>query len=138
METHHSLANRGLVRYMYALAMILWVPRYSDLQYIFPMHVTVILGYGLLSRLYDLLGDEDTGVVSNCIAALSEILASEGGMVVNTGLAHCLLHKYVYGYHVEYLCFIHLYTCLLVLNVFSVAIIIIDCLCLSMRRFSSN
>lgn len=41
----------------------------------------------------DLLYDRDPQVVSNCISALVEILASEGGMVVTTKIAHYLLNR---------------------------------------------
>ena len=43
--------------------------------------------------LYQMLRDRDPQVVTNCIAALSEILAGEGGMVVNTKIAHYLLNR---------------------------------------------
>lgn len=43
--------------------------------------------------LYQMLRDRDPQVVSNCISALSEILASEGGMVVNAKIAHYLLNR---------------------------------------------
>ena len=43
--------------------------------------------------LYQMLRDRDTRVVCNCIAALSEILANEGGMVVNKKIAHYLLNR---------------------------------------------
>ena len=43
--------------------------------------------------LYQMLRDRDPQVVTNCIAALSEILANEGGMVVNTKIAHYLLNR---------------------------------------------
>ena len=41
----------------------------------------------------DILYDRDPQVVSNCISALSEILASEGGVVVSTKIAHYLLNR---------------------------------------------
>ena len=41
----------------------------------------------------DLLYDRDPQVVSNCISVLAEILASEGGMVVTTKIAHYLLNR---------------------------------------------
>ena len=46
--------------------------------------------------LYQMLRDRDPQVVSNCIAALTELLASEGGMVVNTKIAHYLLNRLIY------------------------------------------
>lgn len=41
----------------------------------------------------DLLYDRDPQVVSNCISVLAEILASEGGMVITTKIAHYLLNR---------------------------------------------
>lgn len=41
----------------------------------------------------DLLYDQDSQVVSNCISVLVEVLASEGGMVVTTKIAHYLLNR---------------------------------------------
>ena len=41
----------------------------------------------------DLLYDHDLQVVSNCISVLVEILASEGGMVVTSKIAHYLLNR---------------------------------------------
>ena len=43
--------------------------------------------------LYQLLRDKDPQVVSNSISALNEVLAGEGGMVVNTKIAHYLLNR---------------------------------------------
>ena len=45
--------------------------------------------------LYQMLRDRDPQVVCNCIAALSEMLANEGGMVINTKIAHYLLNRLV-------------------------------------------
>ena len=45
--------------------------------------------------LYQLLRDRDPQVVSNSISALDEILASEGGMVVNTKISLYLLSRLV-------------------------------------------
>jgi len=47
----------------------------------------------LVDVLYQMLKDKDAQVVSNCISALNEILAGEGGMVVNTKIAHYLLNR---------------------------------------------
>ena len=47
----------------------------------------------LVDVLYQMLKDKDAQVVANCISALNEILASEGGMVVNTKIAHYLLNR---------------------------------------------
>ena len=55
----------------------------------------------LVDVLYQMLHDRDPQVVSNCISALSEILASEGGMVVNAKITHYLLSRsdyYMYMY----------------------------------------
>ena len=41
----------------------------------------------------DILYDRDPQVVSNCISVLVEVLASEGGMVVTTKLAHYFLNR---------------------------------------------
>ena len=41
----------------------------------------------------DLLYDRDPQVVSNCMSVLAEILASEGGIVVTTKIAHYLLNR---------------------------------------------
>ena len=50
----------------------------------------------LVDVLYQMLRDRDPQVVSNCISALSEILSSEGGMVVNTKITHYLLNRSAY------------------------------------------
>ncbi len=44
--------------------------------------------------LYQLLRDKDPQVVSNAISSLNEMLAGEGGMVVNTKITHYLLNRY--------------------------------------------
>lgn len=52
----------------------------------------------------DLLYDRDPQVVSNCISVLTEILASEGGMVITAKIAHYLLNRSdmnVVGIHVD-------------------------------------
>ncbi|XP_064391971.1 uncharacterized protein LOC135339670 [Halichondria panicea] len=43
--------------------------------------------------LYQLLRDKDPQVVSNAISSLNEMLAGEGGMVVNTKITHYLLNR---------------------------------------------
>ena len=43
--------------------------------------------------LYQLLRDKDPQVVSNSISALNEVLASEGGMVINIKITHYLLNR---------------------------------------------
>lgn len=47
----------------------------------------------LVDVLYQMLRDKDPQVVCNCISALNEILSEEGGMVVNTKIAHYLLNR---------------------------------------------
>jgi hypothetical protein len=42
----------------------------------------------LVDLLYQMLKDKDTGVISNVICALNEILVSEGGMAINTSVRH--------------------------------------------------
>ena len=46
-----------------------------------------------VDQLYNLLRDRDTGVVTNVIVALQEILRSEGGMAVNQPIIHHLLTR---------------------------------------------
>jgi vesicle coat complex subunit len=59
----------------------------SDLLTISPTELN------LVDVLYQMLRDRDPQVVSNCVSALSEVLASEGGMVVNSKIAHYLLNR---------------------------------------------
>ncbi|XP_077191061.1 AP-4 complex subunit beta-1 isoform X2 [Paroedura picta] len=47
----------------------------------------------LVNELYSLLRDQDPIVVVNCLRALEEILASEGGVVINKPIAHHLLNR---------------------------------------------
>ena len=44
----------------------------------------------------DILYDRDPQVVSNCISALSEILAPDGGLVISEKIAHYLLNRLGY------------------------------------------
>ncbi|XP_078345034.1 AP-4 complex subunit beta-1-like isoform X2 [Oculina patagonica] len=48
---------------------------------------------GIIEKLCRLLADPDVQVVCNCISALDEILAAEGGLPVNQKLAHNLLRR---------------------------------------------
>lgn len=48
---------------------------------------------GIIDKLCRLLTDPDVQVVCNCISALDEILAAEGGLQVNKKLAHNLLRR---------------------------------------------
>ncbi|XP_054836878.1 AP-4 complex subunit beta-1 isoform X3 [Eublepharis macularius] len=47
----------------------------------------------LVNELYSLLRDQDPIVVVNCLRALEEILAYEGGVVINKPIAHHLLNR---------------------------------------------
>ena len=47
----------------------------------------------VVNTLYAMLRDRDALVVSNCISALNEILAAEGGMAVNKPIVHHLLNR---------------------------------------------
>ena len=47
----------------------------------------------VVNTLYAMLRDRDALVVSNCISALNEILAAEGGMAVNKPIIHHLLNR---------------------------------------------
>ena len=49
----------------------------------------------LVDILYQMLRDQDPQVVCNCVSALDEILANEGGMVITKKIAHYLINKYV-------------------------------------------
>ena len=48
----------------------------------------------LVDILYQMLRDQDPQVVCNCVSALDEILANEGGMVITKKIAHYLINKY--------------------------------------------
>lgn len=48
----------------------------------------------LVDHLYQMLRDDDPLVVCNCLSALEEILANEGGMVVTRKMAHYLINRY--------------------------------------------
>ncbi|GBC04221.1 hypothetical protein RclHR1_05580006 [Rhizophagus clarus] len=47
----------------------------------------------LVDQLYNTLRDRDPEVVANCIVALNRILLSEGGIAVDTNIAHYLLQR---------------------------------------------
>ncbi|PKY51514.1 Adaptor protein complex beta subunit [Rhizophagus irregularis] len=55
-----------------------------------PKHV---LDAPLVDQLYNTLRDRDPEVVANCIVALNRIFLSEGGMTVDTNIAHYLLQR---------------------------------------------
>ena len=48
----------------------------------------------LVDILYQMLRDSDPQVISNCISALEEILAEEGGMVVTKKITHYLINRF--------------------------------------------
>lgn len=47
----------------------------------------------MVDQLYNTLRDRDPEVVANCIVALNRILLSEGGMTIDTNIAHYLLQR---------------------------------------------
>jgi AP-4 complex subunit beta-1 len=48
---------------------------------------------GIIGKLYEMLRDKDASVITNCICALNEILADEGGIAVNQAIAYHLLNR---------------------------------------------
>jgi AP-4 complex subunit beta-1 len=60
---------------------------------IFYIAPTFITELNLVDILYQMLRDKDPQVVSNCISVLNEVLAKEGGMVLNDKIAHYLLNR---------------------------------------------
>jgi len=60
---------------------------------IFQMSSSAVLDGGLVDRLYALIRDPDPIVVVNCLDALQEILADEGGVVINRNMARYLLQR---------------------------------------------
>ncbi len=48
----------------------------------------------LVDVLYQMLRDTDPLVISNCVTALDEILANEGGMIITKKIAHYLINRY--------------------------------------------
>ena len=55
-----------------------------------------------------MLRDNDPYVICNCLSALEEILANEGGMVITKKIAHYLINRYVQLY---------MYVCVCVLDI---------------------
>jgi vesicle coat complex subunit len=53
----------------------------------------VVKNSDLTDVLYNMLRDKDTSVICNCVTALNEILASEGGMVFNQQIIRYLLKR---------------------------------------------
>lgn len=72
-----------------------YVRRTAVLGCIKLFHLTpdIVDELGLLQRLQNLLSDPDLQVVCNCISALDEILAAQGGMSVDQKTAHYLLKR---------------------------------------------
>ncbi|XP_062518423.1 uncharacterized protein LOC134193605 isoform X2 [Corticium candelabrum] len=54
---------------------------------------SVIRDLGIIDKLYSLLEDKDPQVVCNCIVALDEMLAGQGGMLITQNIAHLLLSR---------------------------------------------
>ncbi|XP_065187426.1 AP-4 complex subunit beta-1-like [Sycon ciliatum] len=52
----------------------------------------LITDLNIVDRLYRMLRDTDPQVICNCVIALDEMLANEGGIVVNKSIAHHLLN----------------------------------------------
>ena len=48
----------------------------------------------IIDTLYRMLRDKDPFVVLNSASSLNEMLAGEGGMVVNRNIAHYLLNRF--------------------------------------------
>lgn len=53
----------------------------------------VINDLNLVDVLYQMLRDNDPYVICNCLSALEEILANEGGMVITKKIAHYLINR---------------------------------------------
>jgi len=47
----------------------------------------------LIDTMYNMLRDRDTVVVANCLSALNEIMADEGGIAINQAIIHHLLTR---------------------------------------------
>lgn len=47
----------------------------------------------MLDIMYNMLRDRDPQVVVNCIVALNEIMADEGGIAINQAIVHHLINK---------------------------------------------
>lgn len=61
------------------------------------MHTRLTLSHkdlNFVDILYQMLRDKDPQVISNCISALDEVLAGEGGMVVTKKITHYLINRY--------------------------------------------
>lgn len=48
----------------------------------------------LVDHLYQMLRDDDPLIVCNCLSALEEILANEGGIIITRKMAHYLINRY--------------------------------------------
>ncbi|XP_006815176.1 AP-4 complex subunit beta-1-like [Saccoglossus kowalevskii] len=53
----------------------------------------IITGHNVVDKLYNMLRDSDTIVVTNCLSVLDEILQPDGGIVINKNIAHYLLNR---------------------------------------------
>ena len=60
---------------------------------IFQTSPSAVIDGGLVDRLYSLIRDTDAVVVVNCLDALQEILADEGGVVINRNMARYLQQR---------------------------------------------
>ena len=61
------------------------------IDYIFTVFLAEL---NIIDTLYRMLRDKDPFVVLNAASALNEMLAGEGGMVVNRNIAHYLLNRF--------------------------------------------
>lgn len=80
------------------------LPPYLYLIYFFVFHIEL----NIIDTLYRMLRDKDPYVVLNAASALNEMLAGEGGMVVNRNIAHYLLNRFDW-HHVMSIFFIVLF-----------------------------
>jgi len=61
--------------------------------HIFRTAPSAVLDGGLVDRLYTMIRDPDPVVVVNCLDALQQVLADEGGVVINRNMALYLLQR---------------------------------------------
>ena len=71
---------------LFCLCMYLFICFFSN-------HISSDLN--LIDVLYQMLRDKDAQVISNCISALEEILAEEGGMVITKKITHYLINRFI-------------------------------------------
>lgn len=60
---------------------------------VFSLNPDLIRETGMVDTLYNMLRDRDPQVVSNCVVALNEIMADEGGMATNQQIIMHLLNR---------------------------------------------